>query len=206
MLQFQSTLPREERRSGSKAKSKVRDFNPRSHERSDQQQRRSLRQSCISIHAPTRGATVVNRIWKSSKGFQSTLPREERLYTGTITDNQKNFNPRSHERSDVWQVINWYSRPLFQSTLPREERPMRHCNRVRAIRFQSTLPREERLISFTRSFCVMYFNPRSHERSDRTKTTSDMIEEISIHAPTRGATAILHKKFVYFYTIPTINI
>ena len=29
---------------------------------------------------------------------------------------------------------------------------------------------------------------------------------ISIHAPTRGATAILHKKFVYFYTIPTINI
>ena len=29
---------------------------------------------------------------------------------------------------------------------------------------------------------------------------------ISIHAPTRGANAILHKKFVYFYTIPTINI
>ena len=32
------------------------------------------------------------------------------------------------------------------------------------------------------------------------------ILKISIHAPTRGATAILHKKFVYFYTIPTINI
>ena len=35
---------------------------------------------------------------------------------------------------------------------------------------------------------------------------TDMAKSISIHAPTRGATAILHKKFVYFYTIPTINI
>ena len=35
---------------------------------------------------------------------------------------------------------------------------------------------------------------------------SSYYENISIHAPTRGATAILHKKFVYFYTIPTINI
>ena len=36
--------------------------------------------------------------------------------------------------------------------------------------------------------------------------TSIVNQLISIHAPTRGATAILHKKFVYFYTIPTINI
>ena len=50
--------------------------------------------------------------------------------------------------------------------------------------FQSTLPREER-------------------RSTLNGSTTD---NISIHAPTRGATAILHKKFVYFYTIPTINI
>ncbi len=50
------------------------------------------------------------------------------------------------------------------------------------------------------------FNPRSHERSDdRHKRMRNGIV-ISIHAPTRGATAILHKKFVYFYTIPTINI
>ena len=39
---------------------------------------------------------------------------------------------------------------------------------------------------------------------ENVKTTD--ITGISIHAPTRGATAILHKKFVYFYTIPTINI
>ena len=51
--------------------------------------------------------------------------------------------------------------------------------------FQSTLPREERR--------------KINEEADKALT-------ISIHAPTRGATAILHKKFVYFYTIPTINI
>ena len=50
------------------------------------------------------------------------------------------------------------------------------------------------------------FNPRSHERSDGLPSTVDARFIISIHAPTRGATAILHKKFVYFYTIPTINI
>ena len=117
-----------------------------------------------------------------------------------------NFNPRSHERSDC--------RCEYQTT---------HCR---------------------------YFNPRSHERSDddisgaleilqisihaptRGATIKASATEpnfsisihaptrgatvrrsccrlffrISIHAPTRGATAILHKKFVYFYTIPTINI
>ena len=51
------------------------------------------------------------------------------------------------------------------------------------------------------------FNPRSHERSDACLSRCTfIITYISIHAPTRGATAILHKKFVYFYTIPTINI
>ena len=53
---------------------------------------------------------------------------------------------------------------------------------------------------------VKHFNPRSHERSDPTDILPVNVTDISIHAPTRGATAILHKKFVYFYTIPTINI
>ena len=78
--------------------------------------------------------------------------------------------------------------------------------------FQSTLPREERLIfrflvllillyfnprSHERSDCVStcstcfsttYFNPRSHERSDCSPCTTTNTSFISIHAPTRGAT------------------
>ena len=139
----------------------------------------------ISIHAPTRGATGVSMSPACFALFQSTLPREERLYKTTAE----------------------LRKAIFQSTLPREER------------LPFALHRKGRA----------YFNPRSHERSDflmmkmqvklylisihaPTRGATKMAEllqtnaYISIHAPTRGATAILHKKFVYFYTIPTINI
>ena len=94
--------------------------------------------------------------------FQSTLPREERLIQLQRYQNLRDFNPRSHERSD-------------------------------GMRWRHHGPGQD-------------FNPRSHERSDAIEDEMTYQEEISIHAPTRGATAILHKKFVYFYTIPTINI
>ena len=55
-------------------------FNPRSHEGSDILADKNLREIGISIHAPTRGATVQSAIQSMS---------------------QSNFNPRSHEGSDV---------------------------------------------------------------------------------------------------------
>ena len=55
----------------------------------------------ISIHAPTRGATR-EILWNIIIAkFQSTLPREERLRRVLMYQTcWKNFNPRSHERSD----------------------------------------------------------------------------------------------------------
>ena len=145
-------------------------FNPRSHERSD--------------HID--GDIAFTFL------FQSTLPREER-----------------HESSSKKT-----RRILFQSTLPREER---HCIRIEppcGSRFQSTLPREERRLAGTYKVtasglfqstlpreerpCTEYetcnvktdFNPRSHERSDGGKQMiSNCGHDISIHAPTRGATS-----------------
>ena len=97
----------------------------------------------------------------------------------------ENFNPRSHERSDGGGAARNQDLIVFQSTLPREER-LEGKSSISATRvFQSTLPREER---------------------QKTAEMREAVIDISIHAPTRGATAILHKKFVYFYTIPTINI
>ena len=78
----------------------------------------------------------------------------------------------------------------FQSTLPREERPMLARVGYKQYRFQSTLPREERHSIGSHGANSWYFNPRSHERSDDNElTTLDAVERISIHAPTRGATA-----------------
>ena len=121
---------------------------------------------CISIHAPTRGATlfVAVKVWYPI--FQSTLPREERLCAGFSLYLCTDFNPRSHERSDKKSVDDGDMMSIsihaptrgatlsgsvqlktdfkFQSTLPREERHndmeyMRDMDK-----FQSTLPREER--------------------------------------------------------------
>ena len=94
------------------------------------------------------------------------------------------FNPRSHERSDSDTTA---IKQIWSNFNPRShERSDKEHGVIEADQEN--------------------FNPRSHERSDRYEVLSFPLIEISIHAPTRGATAILHKKFVYFYTIPTINI
>ena len=80
-------------------------FNPRSHERSDGEHVRDRRGE-ISIHAPTRGATYDEFIPESMAKFQSTLPREERQIPHRSTVRAViDFNPRSHERSDDFEVL-----------------------------------------------------------------------------------------------------
>ena len=59
--------------------------------------------------------------------------------------------------------------------------------------FQSTLPREERQSQRQKKLTAKNFNPRSHERSDYVESTYRLVTQyISIHAPTRGATARIH--------------
>ena len=120
-------------------------FNPRSHERSDDCLTEKAVNEFISIHAPTRGATLVPVQYKIHKLFQSTLPREE--------------------RPDC--ILRSTASSQFQSTLPREERPA---------------------ISVFLLSITSYFNPRSHERSDPCRLLFSHASNISIHAPTRGAT------------------
>ena len=121
----------------------------------------------ISIHAPTRGATILCNHRGLVFGFQSTLPREERQ-----------CRAKSAEAASK-----------FQSTLPREERPSVSCHVVVYALFQSTLPREERPTTHAASMSSnVYFNPRSHERSDYMRNGYENATCISIHAPTRGAT------------------
>ena len=100
VLQFQSTLPREERHITPEQWEQLKNFNPRSHERSDETYKTLYISDLISIHAPTRGATLLKLAISISLIFQSTLPREERQYF-----DEPNETPAE-----------------FQSTLPREER------------------------------------------------------------------------------------
>ena len=79
--QFQSTLPRRERRHPNRGKSAaICDFNPRSREGSDSIPRPAPAHPSISIHAPAKGATAIVRLYLRTQEFQSTLPRRERHY------------------------------------------------------------------------------------------------------------------------------
>ena len=76
---FQSTLPRGERLTFVPALMRSKCFNPRSHVGSDIFCKHIRESADVSIHAPTWGATRRNTLTTSSKRFQSTLPRGERL-------------------------------------------------------------------------------------------------------------------------------
>ena len=126
----------------------------------------------------------------SSGIFQSTLPREERPFPVLIIDSVLYFNPRSHERSDNPLSVLCSLAIIFQSTLPREERLQCAYSHPLRFTFQSTLPREERLRADRVFKTLLYFNPRSHERSDDQDQDQEYQCHISIHAPTRGATVL----------------
>ena len=102
-------------------------FNPRSHERSDRAFILCSLSSGISIHAPTRGATKSQVLKVMRFGFQSTLPREERLCTDCGT-NKIVISIHAPTRG---ATINGFVNQLvleFQSTLPREER-QQYCTK-----------------------------------------------------------------------------
>ena len=74
-------------------------------------------------------------------------------------------------------------------------------NPPQVIEFQSTLPRGERRTGKRDSGYQRNFNPRSREGSDCCPVAKSYKLAISIHAPARGATAILSKIHPMFLTI-----
>ena len=98
---FQSTLPREERRTSDCAQQEKINFNPRSHERSDKGRRPADNETVEFQSTLPREERQINKQGSQAYGiFQSTLPREERRIDGFSLEKPRNFNPRSHERSD----------------------------------------------------------------------------------------------------------
>ena len=150
----------------------------------------------ISIHAPTRGATLY--------GFGYAL-------------SYYYFNPRSHERSDKRKGFYIYMdnsisihaptrgatllmmiyllMMIFQSTLPREER--RATSNVQEVlnEFQSTLPREERQGKLQFLYMELFISIHAPTRGATcVHLLFVFLIYISIHAPTRGATIIVRFK------------
>ena len=144
----------------------------------------------ISIHAPTKGAT--NDYSKSSysnsisihaltKG--ATASWQFHLLRKIISIHAPTKGATAASTSDIYHEIISIHAPTKGATIPR------FCRKVNSL-FQSTLPRRERH-RLRRMPLVMYnFNPRSHEGSDENVGYLDFeAKDISIHAPTKGATS-----------------
>ena len=208
---------------------------------------RIYRPGCVSIHAPSRGATcedVRNTIlvikFQSTHphgvrptpelmpiartAFQSTHPHGVRLWPsfGRCCE-CRCFNPRTLTGCDTGRVLCGLFPFLFQSTHPhgvRRWRAMRNC--VMHM-FQSTHPHGVRLVLYGPATGIAWrFNPRtltgcdgqnesqsktSHCFNPRTLTGCDVaikagdnvIWNVSIHAPSRGATRVLVEKAHWEY-------
>jgi len=143
--------------------------------------------------------------------FQSTRPRGARRrppYRGVL---HGCFNPRAHAGRDGGEEGELSESLKFQSTRPRGARLLilRHTLRLcpfqstrprgarlaAAIRFrqstsfQSTRPRGARRIARRRISASTGFNPRAHAGRDQIHARHTRRAHVSIHAPTRGATA-----------------
>ena len=145
--------------------------------------------------------------------FQSTHPLEVRpLLLPQVRNLRGSFNPRTHSRCDVRRWMSWILLMMFQSTHPLEVRlynmaqskgffgfnPRTHsrCDRSSLLTlrltslFQSTHPLEVRL--FTLDALVHHINVSIHAPT-RGATIGAVIPRlgycVSIHAPTRGATS-----------------
>ena len=170
----------------------LRCFNPRTHTGCDGSPLRSTATILVSIHAPTRGATYTQH------GGCSVL---------------HGFNPRTHTGCDLCRTSFSTSLPLFQSTHPHGVRRRFGWNINQSGVFQSTHPHGVRPAQFTNNLKFRYcFNPRTHTGCDSHVKHSRLVRcrfqsthphgvrqykvmdyknsiQVSIHAPTRGATA-----------------
>ena len=172
------------------------DFNPRTHVGCDPKYSFGTpRLGDISIHAPTWGATRPRKTVDYSTGISIHAPTwgatheniEDRhpcqisihaptwgatARSITRRANSINFNPRTHVGCDN----------LTGSALERRSQ------------FQSTHPRGVRLNRSTIKVHKQNFNPRTHVGCDFCATSPIWTSNISIHAPTWGATRRFYRK------------
>ena len=147
---FQSTLPRGERPPSFPARSRCcRYFNPRSREGSDTCHKPGVRKTCISIHAPARGATDFSDFFKFFLRISIHAPARGATVDPFFGSLDHVISIHAPARGATFGTLRSIpAASLFQSTLPRGERRCRRRSVLYCSAFQSTLPRGERLEAY----------------------------------------------------------
>ena len=145
----------------------------------------------VSIHAPTRGATIGEFLAVLILGaFQSTHPRGVRLWWPVcVTRPTCSFNPRTHAGCDGGQTITVGDTGVVSIHAPTRGATRPAATSINTTTFQSTHPRGVRLATPDIVLSDIGFNPRTHAGCDlHNSCHKGRDERVSIHAPTRGAT------------------
>ena len=123
--------------------------------------------SCVSIHTPTKGVTLVSEIIYGTPWFQSTHPRRVWHRLPLPSGRTDSFNPHTHEGCDMVSTIGISPRLSFN--------PHTHegCDGV------------SKGIHIHRE-C---FNPHTHEGCDLGSSDYHTQITVSIHTPTKGVTS-----------------
>ena len=166
------------------------DFNPRSHKGSDEHRWEKKPDPHKFQSTLPQGERPYEDIGLDPvQVFQSTLPQGERLKIWKITAIETDFNPRSHKGSDSHRHFHTKQKGEFQSTLPQGER--RESGSQMCLVHRDFNPRSHKGSDGGAGKEIRLdpdFNPRSHKGSDRSMRFYRRKKDISIHAPTRGAT------------------
>ena len=145
--EFQSTLPRGERRSLSTISSKNSYFNPRSHEGSDPPNRATATIVLLFQSTLPRGERQIRRGQRSIFHYFNPRSHEGSDLSGlTVTVLFRDFNPRSHEGSDGGHVNGRRGYRYFNPRSHEGSDPEQYADKGYFPEFQSTLPRGERLV------------------------------------------------------------
>ncbi len=123
---------------------------------------------CVSIHAPTWGATRMPLVSCRLLSVSIHAPTWGATPALNRAAMAMSFNPRAHVGRDSKIVSSEAESYLFQSTRPRGARPIMEAK-----------------IRLTDSF-----NPRAHVGRDRHYMDYILRKDVSIHAPTWGATSV----------------
>ena len=143
-------------------------FNPRSYKRSDDLKNKMAETGKISIHAPTRGATLWILNHSARSKFQSTLLQEERQCIWFPEEKKKIFQSTLLQEERLAYLMDFNYRDYISIHAPTRGATRTVKNNIKELLiFQSTLLQEER---------------------QNVDSTVIPIIDISIHAPTRGAT------------------
>ena len=142
----------------------------------------------ISIHAPTWGATPLREhhphqidISIHAPTWGATCKCRAPYRDGQISIHAPTWGATGARNGEI--IIT-----LFQSTHPRGVRRDTRVKKQAVVKFQSTHPRGVRPRTWKDKSLVNDFNPRTHVGCDSRQSLDPQNQNISIHAPTWGAT------------------